>query len=130
MKNTTIKYIDDWKQSPMAFWVHVEIDSKPWYNSEKFNPPAPIQIGAKGYLQLTIEFNGFSFLFTSEEQLNEFIEIMERKLLPSTIELSAKRGATKGPNSHWLSRLPGKTKPWKYREKLVKYCKKIEFPNR
>ena len=52
---------------------------------------------------------------------------MAKKLLPTSIELSTKRTGSKGPNSHWLSRLPAKTKPWKYREKLIKYCNQIEF---
>ncbi|GAL76230.1 hypothetical protein JCM19275_636 [Nonlabens ulvanivorans] len=52
---------------------------------------------------------------------------MARKLLPTTMELSSKRPGRKGPNSHWLSRLPAKTKPWKYREKLIKYCNQIDF---
>lgn len=128
MKNTIIEYASDWKASPMAYWVHIETDSKPWYLSQEFEPPAPKRLRGLGFAKLTIEFGGYSFIFTSEEQLNEFIEIMGNKLLPSSMELSNKRNGSQGANSHWISRLPGKIKPWKYREKLVEYCKKIEFP--
>nr|WP_042296787.1 hypothetical protein [Nonlabens ulvanivorans] len=76
---------------------------------------------------MTIELDGFRFSFTSEAQFEEFKTIMARKLLPTTMELSSKRPGRKGPNSHWLSRLPAKTKPWKYREKLIKYCNQIDF---
>ena len=128
MKKSWISYTEDWKSSPMAFWVHKEVDKKPWYVAEKFDPPAPKKHGSLGYVKLHIEFNGFKFIFTSQEQLNEFIEILGQKLLPTTIELSKKRSATAGPNGHWLSRMPPKSKSWKYREKLVEYCKKQSFP--
>ncbi|NJO92243.1 MAG: hypothetical protein HC831_27190 [Chloroflexia bacterium] len=42
------------------------------------------------------------------------------KHLPSTIELSNKRGTGYGPNNHWLSRLPGNIKSFAKREKIVK----------
>ena len=128
MKNSDVKYVSNWKYSPMAYWVHIETGSKPWRLSDEFDPPAPKRFGDLGFLQLTIEFNGHSFIFTSEEQLKVFIEIMGRKLLPSSLELSGKRKGLEGPNSHWLSRLPAKTKAWSYREKLVAYCSKIDFP--
>lgn len=128
MKNSSVKYVPDWKFSPMAYWVHIETGSKSWRLSDEFEPPAPKQFGGLGYPQLTIEFNGYSFIFTSEQQLEVFIAVMARKLLPSSLELSNKRIGTQGPNGHWLSRLPGKTKPWRYREKLVEYCRKIDFP--
>ena len=128
MKTSSVKYVSDWKQGPMAYWVHIEKGDKPWFSSEEFEPPAPKQFGSLGYPQLVIEFNRHSFIFTSEEQLKAFIEIMGKKLLPSSLELSSKRAGAQGPNGHWISRLPSKTKPWRYREKLVEYCKKIEFP--
>lgn len=128
MKSIEVEYTADWKQSPMAYWVHIEQDQKAWYQSESFSPPAPKRHGKMGYLMLKIEFQGHIFVFTSKEQLEEFIEVMGTKLLASTIELSSRRKGEAGPNSHWLSRLSGKTKPWKYREKLVAYCKEAVFP--
>lgn len=127
MKNKTFGYIEDWKTSHMAYWVHIEADYKPWYTSENFDPPAPVRHGSLGYRYLTIELDGFRFSFTSEAQFEEFKTIMGRKLLPTTMELSNKRPGSKGPNSHWLSRLPAKTKPWRYREKLIKFCNQIDF---
>ena len=128
MKNSYIEYIPDWKSNPMSYWVHIEKDGQPWFQSKEFDPPAPKRFGEIGYAQLTIEFDGCSFMFTSAEQLQVFIEIMECKLLPSSLKLSGKRDGLKGPNSHWISRLPSKTKNWKYRKKLITYCKSIKFP--
>lgn len=128
MKRFDVEYIPDWRKSPMAYWVHIETDSKPWYLSKEFKPPAPKKLNGLGYPQLTIAFDGHVFIFTSEEQLEQFIKIMGTKLLPSSLELSGKRSGVMGPNRHWLSRLPSKTKSWKYRAKLIEYCKKIKFP--
>ncbi|GAK99752.1 hypothetical protein JCM19314_937 [Nonlabens ulvanivorans] len=76
MKNKTFGYTEDWKTSPMAYWVHIEADDKPWYISEKFDPPAPVRHGSLGYPYLTIELDGFRFSFTSEAQFEEFKTIM------------------------------------------------------
>jgi len=54
---------------------------------------------------------------------DHFIEILSRKVIPTSRALSKKRGSTKGPNSHWLSRLPAKTKSYKYRSKPVEFMK-------
>lgn len=127
MKRVEFGYVSDWKSNSMAYWVHIEEGKSIWSKSKKFNPPAPIKDGVQGYRKLTIEFDGFIFEFTSEAQFEEFITVMSKKLLPTSFELANKRPGSKGPNSHWLSRLPGKTKPWRYREKLIQYCKKISF---
>ena len=55
MKNKNFGYIDDWRNSPMAYWVHIETDTNPWSKSEIFVPPAPVKHGNLGYSTLTIE---------------------------------------------------------------------------
>lgn len=49
------------------------------------------------------------------------METLSQKVMPTSMQLSAKRGGSVGPNSHWLSRLPKHVKPWRYREKAVSY---------
>ena len=66
MKSFQFGYTQDWKNSPIAFWVHIETNKEPWYHSESFSPPAPIKHGDLGYPVLTIEFDGFNFIFTSK----------------------------------------------------------------
>jgi hypothetical protein len=53
--------------------------------------------------------------------MRDAIETLGKKLLPTTIRLAKDRGGELGPKSHWLSKLPAKAKPWRYREKAVKY---------
>lgn len=46
-------------------------------------------------------------------------DVLAQKHLPTTIRLSALPQSSRGPNSHWLSRLPGELKPWRKREKVL-----------
>jgi hypothetical protein len=124
MKKYRIEYSETWKNVPMAFWVHKEIDGQPWYDAKEFSPPAPIKDINGNYKIYNVEIDGFTFIFSSKEQIEECINILSKKLLPSTIELSKSRTENLGPNSHWLSRLPENVKNWKYRQKAVKYLKK------
>jgi hypothetical protein len=53
------------------------------------------------------------------------IEVLARNPLPTTRQLSSERGTTLGPNKHWLSRLPAKAKPLRFRRKLVTYLREV-----
>ncbi len=125
MKNYEISYSDDWRSFPMAYWVHIENDGKPWFASEEFTPPAPKKEVNGRYKVYSIEVDGFTFVFSSMEQLDHCIEILSRKLLPTTGALSEKRPGHMGPNTHWLSRLPAHVKPWTYRQKAIKHLTKV-----
>lgn len=125
MKKYWIEYSDTWKNVPMAYWVHKEIDSLNWYNAEEFLPLAPVKGINEKYEIYNVEIDGFTFIFSSKEQIEECINVFSKKLLPTTIELSKNRTNNHGPNSHWLSRLPEYVKNWKYRQKVVKYLKKL-----
>jgi len=113
----------------MSFWVHIEADGRPWCDAEQFSPPIPSPVPGKGFPTFHVEFDGFTFTFASLDELNVCLETLSKKLLPTSTQLSAKRGTSVGPNSHWLSRLPAKVKPWRYREKAVAYLAKakVEF---
>ena len=122
MKKYWITYSDTWKNSPLAFWVHIPLGGEFYEDSTIFNPAAP-QKELEGYPIYNFELDGFIFEFSSKEQIEHFIEILTQRVMPTSRALSEKRGAEVGPNSHWLSRLPAKTKSYRYREKLVKYIK-------
>jgi hypothetical protein len=108
----------------MTFWVHREVDDKPWYEAEEFDPPRQAAVPGQGYPVFMVECDGFTFEFSSLSEIRVCIEILAQKLLPRTIDLSRERGARLRPNSHWLSRLPGSVKSWRYREKAVAYLRK------
>jgi len=124
MKKHWITYIEEWQPGPMTYWVHVEADGRPWQESSIFDPPLPSPVAGKGFPRFWIEFNGCTFEFASLDELRVCISTLGQKLLPTTIRLSQDRGGGMGPNSHWLSRLPPKTKPWRYRQRAVAYMDK------
>jgi hypothetical protein len=107
----------------MTYWVHVPVDGS-FYSAEVFDPPLPPVIGGKGYPVFLIEVDGFTWRFSSLAELRACITTLAQKHLPTTIRLSEERGGA-GPNGHWLSRLPRKTKSWRYRERAVAYMQKV-----
>ena len=113
------EYVPDWREEPMAYWVHVEQRDSDWRSSESYVPPAPQPEGRNGYPVFCIESQGFVFRFSSKEQLAECVEVLARKPLPTSRRLSALRGGGHGPNSHWLSKLPGHVKSPKVRQRAV-----------
>jgi hypothetical protein len=114
-----IEHTQDWRNEPMAYWVHVERAGTDWPSSDSYSPPAPQPEGQLGYRVLCIESQGFVFRFSSKEQLAECIRVLSQKPLPTSRRLSSLRGSKHGPNSHWLSRLPGRVKSPKVRQRAV-----------
>ena len=124
MKKRWITYNEDWHDGPMTYWVHIEADGRSWHEASRFEPPLPTRVPGKGFARFHVEFNGCIFEFASLDELRACIDTLGQKLLPTTIRLSRGRGGEMGPNSHWLSRLPPKAKPWRYREPAVLYLQK------
>ncbi|MEZ6143334.1 MAG: hypothetical protein R3B84_22430 [Zavarzinella sp.] len=105
----------------MTFWVHREADGRPWYESEIFEPPLEAVVPGKGFPLFFVEYRNFTFFFSSLAEMRVAIEVLGKKLLPTTRRLSAERASGMGPNRHLLSRLPGFVMPWRYRERAVAY---------
>ena len=82
-----------------------------------FDPPMPHAIPGKGWPVWVIEHRGRELLFASPEEIDHAIDILGRKILPTTRDLGQPWRAV---NSHWLSRLHSSFKPWKVRQELVK----------
>lgn len=105
----------DWRTAPLAFWVHVPVAGS---NTECL-PSAPVEVLHKGFMVLHVSAADVDLQFSCLAQLDHFIEVMAAKPLPTSRQLSKKRELPVGPNSHWLSRLPGKLKAPKERAKLI-----------
>jgi len=103
----------------MSFWVHIPTGEAAWLEAATFTPPKPHPVAGRGYPRYLVEFDGFVFQFASLNELQECVRVLGKKVLPSTIRLSA--GRASGPNSHWLSRLPSSVKSWSYRKRAVRY---------
>ncbi len=114
-----IEHVSDWRDEPMAYWVHVEQTGSAWRSSKSYEPPAPKPEGRNGYPVLCVESQGFVFRFSSAAQLAECVDVLARKPLPTSRRLSTLRGGGHGPNSHWLCRLPGHIKSPKIRQRAV-----------
>jgi len=109
----------DWRDAPLAFWVHQEAAGGNWRSATSFEPAAPKPLGKRGYLFLVVDFGRETLEFSSPAQLAHFIEVLSKNPLPTSRRLSTLRGSTAGPNSHWLSRLPASLKTVKRRAQLV-----------
>ena len=120
-----IEYAETWRDEPLAFWVHRQVDSPNWRDAFEFDPPAPAKEPGKGFPIYLFEIDGFTFRFSSIPQIEHCVDIFSQKNLPQTRSLSESRCDNYGPNTHWLSRLPANTKSWKYREKAIKYLEKV-----
>jgi hypothetical protein len=120
-----IEHVRDWRDEPMAYWVHIERPGSVWRTSESYQPAAPKASGRMGYPVLCVETQDFVFRFSSAEQLVECIDVLDRKPLPTSRRLSAARGSGHGPNSHWLSRLPVHIKSPKTRQRAVEDLRSV-----
>jgi len=122
MKRHWMEFQEERGVSPMSFWVHRPIPpSRIWIDATEFEPPLQSSVPGMGYPLFNVEIDGFTFFFASLDEIRACIRVLGTKVLPRTLDLSAQRETTMGPNGHWLSRLPAKTKSWKYREKAVAY---------
>jgi hypothetical protein len=111
----------DWRHAPLAFWVHLPAPG----STGTFEPPAPREIPHKGYAVLRVQFEKHELQFSAPEQLDHFIQILSSRPLPTTQQLSSRRGLPVGPNGHWLSRLPAALKAPKKRAKLVEALRAV-----
>lgn len=122
MKKYYVVYNERWTPSPLSFWVHIETDGQPWHRAATFHPPLPNAIAGKGYPYYFVEFDTFIFEFASIEEIDVCIAILQQRNLPST-DTETERRET-GPGAHWLNKLPGHVRPWRYRGRAVKYLRK------
>ena len=120
MNRHWIEYHDRWQDSPLSFWVHTGQDSTAASEGPISAPPKPGPVPGKGYATLHVECDGFVFQFSSLAEVDHCIDVISQRNLPSTIRLTKAGPGGKGPNGHWLSRLPANVKPWSYRERAIR----------
>ena len=122
MKHWWIEYRQEWRQSPMTCWVHMPVVSLAGNPTAEIEPPLPRPIIGKGYPIYFVTAGRFTFQFSSLYELEQCVETLSQKVLPPTI--LEHNGIQYYANSHWLSRLPGKVKSWRYRQKAIKVLMK------
>ena len=119
MKRYWIEYQDQQPQCPMTNWVHRKSPADP----KTWEPPHQPAVPGRGYPVFKTELDGFTFEFASLAEIRACIVVLEKKLLPRTIDMYDEY-AGGGLNSSWLSRLPKEVKSWKYRVKAVGFLHK------
>jgi hypothetical protein len=80
----------------------------PWLPKKPKELPAPGPT-LRGWRRYYVTIDGFEFRFSALAELRHCADVLALKNLPPA-----------HPNGHWLSRLPGWTKTWRYRQKAVK----------
>jgi hypothetical protein len=119
-----IEYTADWRDAPMAFWVHAPLDlpaGQPWVAATRFDPPAPTPVRGCGYRLWCVAVEDRVLTFSSQAQMTEFVRVMSMRPLPTARRLCEVTPRGHGPNAHWLSRLPAALKSSKRRLQLVAF---------
>lgn len=114
-----LSYRETRPRTPITPWVHTGLDGS-WWRASRFDPPMPGPVHGKGYPLWTLEHRGRSLIFASPEEIAHVVDVLGRRILPSSRELGRPHLAV---NSHWLSRLHASFKPWKVRQEMVKRLK-------
>ena len=108
--------------APLAYCVHIPVSE----SSTEFIPPAPQLIPHEGFCFLRVELGEEELVFSSPAQLDHFVEVLAKKPLPTSRQLSAARGTGAGPNGHWLSRLPRELKSPSKRIMVVRHLRAVQ----
>lgn len=119
MKRHWTEYTTAWTSGPISAWVHVPSAVEPAGRI----PPLPGPTAGRGYVAYYVEIDGFTFHFASLDEIRACIDVLGKLLLPNTLRQAQERGIA--PTQHWLRKMPDQTKPWRYRQKAVKYLAKV-----
>ena len=119
MKKWRIEYNQEFTETPLSFWVHKHLDHEVWCEAAVYDPALPKAIPGQGYPVLVVNIQGVELKFASPEEVTHFLSVIKQKNMPTTLQLSKQRISNHGPNSHWLSRLPAKLKPWSKRARMI-----------
>ncbi|WP_407364571.1 hypothetical protein HKW97_24340 (plasmid) [Pseudomonas luteola] len=55
----------DWRDAPMAYWIHVGLEGQDWRGAAHYVPAVPMDNGSGCYPSLHVESKGFVFMFSS-----------------------------------------------------------------
>jgi hypothetical protein len=136
MKRSWLTYHRAFPWTPMSGWAGARLfgwasqrtASGQWKRPRQVPHPFPTSL--KLWCLLHVDFDGVGLIFATPRELDQFLDVMGQRLLPSGPRLAATWGGStlKGPslgrpNNHWLSRLPAKAKPWRFRRSVIAYLK-------
>jgi len=76
MKRHWIEYCENQVNSKLTYWVHKFQDADSFLDATAFDPPRQRPIPAKGYPKFHVEFDGFTFVFSSLDEIRHCIDTL------------------------------------------------------
>ena len=58
MKKWRIEFTEEYKPSPLSFWVHKHLDNEVWPHAKQYEPALPTGIPTKGFPRLIVDALG------------------------------------------------------------------------
>lgn len=127
MKKWRIEFTHTYPVTPLSYWVHKQLDHEVWHSASRFEPGLSKAIPCKGFPLLLVNVSGVELRFASIAEVEHFLAVIGQKNMPTPLQLSRQRSASRGPNSHWLSRLPACIKPWSKRVRIIPVVERALF---
>ncbi|WP_421701439.1 hypothetical protein [Aliiroseovarius sp.] len=126
MKSAKLTYHESFPETPVsgragAKWIGWVKQTN--ISGQRMRPKSvqhPFLSQRKLWCLLEVHFDGVDLRFAMPQELDHFIDVLSRNPLPSGRSLAPECPVGR-PNKHWLSRLPAKAKPWKFRQRLCSY---------
>lgn len=127
MKRIDLHYCNEFPWTPLSGWAGAK--SVGWVlkftkSGQPMRPDSvshPFLVQRKKWCLMHVHFQKVDLLFATPQELRLFLEVMGRNPLPSGPSLLEGWPFPGRPNAHWLSRLPKRAKPWKYRQAICRY---------
>jgi len=121
-----IDYSDSFSPSPLSFWVHKPLDAEVWSDAVEFEPPMSSKVIDKGFPEFKIEHKRHILVFSSLDEIEHCINVLSKKVLPTTNELANSSWMEGYQHLHWLTKWPGDIKSYKDRIAIVKLLEKLK----
>lgn len=122
-----IEYTEQYEQSPLSFWVHYPVERGiPWVEAKKYVPSLPNKVIGKGYILYKVEHKGSVLVFSSLEEIEHCIEVLSKKVLPTTRNLANQSWVEGYQHLHWLTKWPSHIKKEKDRAKIIALLRKVK----
>jgi hypothetical protein len=121
-----LEYSETYKESPLSFWVHRPLGSEVWQDANNYEPPLPQKDVDKGYKIYKIEYKGCEFFYSSLQEIEHCISVLDNKALKTTRELAGNSWVKGYQHMHWLTKWPGNLKSYKDRQEIIKLLNKVK----
>ncbi len=120
------EYLEEYRQSPLSSEVHRPVNSDIWLYATEYDPPLPKAEAGQGYTLYKIEVKGRELQFSSLQEIERCIQVLSKRNLPTTYQLSQQSWCKGWQHTHWLTKFPGALKSAKTRMRIVTLLNKVK----